>query len=325
MKKYTIKPYETIDYNDWNAFIGKAKNATFLFHRDFMEYHQDRFQDYSLIVKEGETIVSVLPANRVVDMVYSHQGLTYGGLVYDDKLKQAGVIAVLEAILSFLKQNEIDKIYFKTIPSIYHHKPAEEINYALFLANAKLERRDSLSVIDLTKSYSIANGRKEGIKKGLLANLKIIEVDDFDDFWNEILIPNLINKYQAKPVHSIEEIKKLKRLFPDNIRQFNVYHNENIVAGTTVFVSQNVVHSQYIAADETRSKNGSLDFLHNYLLTEVFNEKRFFDFGISNENQGKKLNGGLAFWKESFGASTLIQDFYEVETANHILLTTVLI
>lgn len=325
MKKYTIKPYETKDYNDWNAFIGKAKNATFLFHRDFMEYHQDRFQDYSLIVKEGETIVSVLPANRVVDMVYSHQGLTYGGLVYDDKLKQAGVIAVLEAILSFLKQNEIDKIYFKTIPSIYHHKPAEEINYALFLANAKLERRDSLSVIDLTKSYSIANGRKEGIKKGLLANLKIIEVDDFDDFWNEILIPNLINKYQAKPVHSIEEIKKLKRLFPDNIRQFNVYHNENIVAGTTVFVSQNVVHSQYIAADETRSKNGSLDFLHNYLLTEVFNEKRFFDFGISNENQGKKLNGGLAFWKESFGASTLIQDFYEVETANHILLTTVLI
>lgn len=325
MKNYTIKPYGTKDYNDWNTFISKAKNATFLFHRDFMEYHQDRFEDFSLIVMEGETIVCVLPANRVGDKVYSHQGLTYGGLVYDDKLKQVGVIAVLEALLFFLKQNEIDKIYFKTIPFIYHHKPAEEINYALFLANAKLERRDSLAVIDLTKSYCIAKGRKEGIKKGLLANLKIIEVDDFDDFWNQILIPNLINKYQAKPVHSIEEINKLKRLFPDNIRQFNVYQNENIVAGTTVFVSQNVAHSQYIAADETRSKNGSLDYLHDYLLREVFNEKRFFDFGISNENQGKKLNCGLAFWKESFGASTIIQDFYEVETANHILLTTVLI
>ena len=325
MKSYIIKPYETKDYNDWNTFISKAKNATFLFHRDFMEYHQDRFEDFSLIVMEGETIVCVLPANRVDNILYSHQGLTYGGLVYGDKLKQAGVISVLKALLSFLEQNGIDKIYFKTIPFIYHHKPAEEINYALFLAAAKLERRDSLSVIDLTKSYCIANGRKEGIKKGIIANLKIKEVEDFKDFWNKILIPNLINKHQVKPVHSLEEITKLKMLFPDNIRQFNVYHNDNIVAGTTVFVSQNVAHSQYIAADETRNKNGSLDFLHNYLLTEVFIEKRFFDFGISNENQGKKLNGGLAFWKESFGASTLVQDFYEVETANHILLSTVLI
>ena len=79
MKNYTVRLYEGNDYENWNAFIGQAKNATFLFHRDFMEYHSDRFQDYSLIVLDGEKWVAVLPANVVENQVFSHQGLTYGG------------------------------------------------------------------------------------------------------------------------------------------------------------------------------------------------------------------------------------------------------
>ncbi|MET0760356.1 MAG: GNAT family N-acetyltransferase [Flavobacterium sp.] len=325
MKNYTVKRYETKDYSDWNAFIGKAKNATFQFHRDFMDYHSDRFQDYSLIVMEGEKWVSVLPANSVGNEVFSHQGLTYGGLVYGEKIKLAAVITVFRSVLFFLNENKIGKIHIKTMPSIYHDKPAEELNYALFLAEGKLERRDSLAVIDLSKPYFIANGRKEGIKKGTNNNLQIKEVDGFDDFWNKILIPNLKNKHKANPVHSLQEITKLKMLFPKNIRQFNVFDNENIVAGATVFESKNVAHSQYISANETKNENGSLDFLHYYLLTEVFKEKRFFDFGISNEEQGKKLNGGLLFWKESFGTSTIVHDFYEVATTNFSKLDNVII
>jgi hypothetical protein len=61
------------------------------------------------------------------------------------------------------------------------------------------------------------------------------------------------------------------------------------------------------------------------LIQEVFSNKRFFDFGISNEAGGKKLNNGLSYWKESFGAGTIIHDFYEVETAKYTLLDAVLI
>jgi hypothetical protein len=45
------------------------------------------------------------------------------------------------------------------------------------------------------------------------------------------LIPNLSGRHNAEPVHSLEEIARLKELFPDNILQFNVYHNDAIVAG----------------------------------------------------------------------------------------------
>jgi hypothetical protein len=317
VKNYTVKRYRENDYANWNTFISQAKNATFLFHRDFMDYHKDRFEDYSLMVYKNEKLVAVLPANRVENVVYSHQGLTYGGLVYGEKLKLASIILVFKAVLFYLNENKISKIQIKTLPSIYHNKPAEELNYALFLVEAQLIRRETLAVIDLSKPILITSGRKEGVKKGMANSLEIREEDEFVDFWNDILIPNLENKHQAKPLHSLQEITNLKKKFPENIRQFNVYCKDEIIAGATLFESQNVIHSQYISADKNKNKTGSLDFLYHHLITEVFKEKNFFDFGTSNKNQGRILNKGLSFWKESFGASTIVQDFYEVETINY--------
>lgn len=325
MKNYTVRLYQGNDYENWNAFIGQAKNATFLFHRDFMEYHNDRFQDYSLIVLDGDKWVAIFPANVVGNEVFSHQGLTYGGLVYNEKVKLASIIGTFKSILLFLNDNNIEKLQVKLIPSIYHQKPAEELNYALFLADAMLIRRDSMAVIDLSKKVLVVSGRKEGIKKGITNKLEIKEVDDFEEFWNTILIPNLASKHQTKPVHSLEEITKLKALFPDYIRQFNVYQNGIIVAGTTIFETLTVAHCQYISGKEDKNELGGLDLLFHHLIVEVFKNKRFFDFGTSNENQGRKLNNGLSFWKESFGASTIVHDFYEVKTSNYGLLDTVLI
>ena len=212
MKNYTVRLYQENDYKNWNAFIGQAKNATFLFHRDFMEYHNDRFQDYSLIVLDGEKWVAVLPANVVGNAVFSHQGLTYGGLVYNEKVKLASIITIFKSVLSFLNANKMEKLLVKLIPSIYHQKPAEELNYALFLTEAQLIRRDTMAVVDLLNKNNLSKLRKRSIQKGVLNDFVIKEVDDFEEFWNEILIPNLAQKHQAKPVHNLEEITKLKAL-----------------------------------------------------------------------------------------------------------------
>ena len=148
---------------------------------------------------------------------------------------------------------------------------------------------------------------------------------NFDLFWKEILIPNLDKKHQVKPVHSVEEIQLLQKRFPSNIRHFNVYDVNKIVAGTTVFITENVAHPQYISGNSDKNELGSLDYLYHHLITEVFVDKNYFDFGISNEEQGKKINEGLLFWKESFGAKTVVQHFHEVETSNYYLLDNVLL
>lgn len=317
MPNYTVRKYTSADYSAWNNFINQAKNATFLFHRDFMEYHQDRFEDYSLIVENETDWVGVLPANRVGNEVFSHQGLTYGGLVFKDDLKLEKVILIFKSLLKQLHEERINKLVLKEIPMIYCDFFSDELKYILFLVEAKLIKRDTLSVIDLSKEIRLSKDRKEGVKRGFKNKLEIKEEKDFSAFWNTILIPNLMNKHNAKPVHTLEEILFLKSKFPSNIRQFNVYKENELIGGTTIFESKNVAHSQYISANSFKNEYGTLDYLHHYLITEIFRNKKYFDFGISNEEQGKKLNGGLSYWKESFGATTLTQDFYEVQTKNY--------
>ena len=325
LKQFQVRLYNPQDFDIWNAFVSVAKNATFLFHRDFMNYHSDRFQDYSLMVFEDNKLVAVLPANMNEKVVYSHQGLTYGGLVLSEKVKLNNVIVMFKSVLFFLNNNAVEKLIIKTIPMFYCTNFSDELEYCLFLCKAKLTRKDSLSVIDLTKPYFISKTRRESCNRGKKKGLVIKEESNFELFWNEILIPNLDNKHQIKPVHSALEMELLQARFPKNIRHFNVYDNETIVAGTTIFINNHVAHPQYVSGNAKKNELGSLDYLYHYLITDVFKDKAIFDFNNSNEEQGTKLNEGLLFWKESFGAKTVVQNFYEVATQNYQLLESVLI
>ena len=148
MKQYQVRLYHPQDFTIWNAFISVAKNATFLFDRNFMDYHSDRFKDYSLMVFDGDKLIAVVPANRVEDTVYSHQGLTYGGLILNNKAKLSAVISIFKNVLQFLNENSIEKLIVKTIPTIYTDYFSDELEYCLFIVKAKLYRRDALSVLD---------------------------------------------------------------------------------------------------------------------------------------------------------------------------------
>jgi hypothetical protein len=186
---------------------------------------------------------------------------------------------------------------------------------------AKNTRRDITSVIENSNKLPItSSNRKRGIKKAIKNNLIIKEEDSFEGFWNEILIPNLQETHKAKPVHTLAEITLLKSKFQNNIKQFNVYSEANLLAGITIFESETVAHIQYISANNEGKSFGSLDFLVNFLINKKYADKKYFDFGISNENQGRQINKGLVNWKESFGARSVVHDFYEIKTKNHQLL-----
>lgn len=325
MVSYKVIKYTVSKLEAWNNFVLKSKNGTFLFNRNFMEYHQDRFQDYSLMVYRNEKLTAILPGNILENNLYSHQGLTYGGLVLPSDIKFEVVLEIYKTLLEFLSLNGVEHLVLKKTPKIYCAYFTEETQYLMFLLKAELLKRETLSVISLNAKIKISKNRLEGFKRGIKHGLVIKEEDNFELFWNNILIKNLKKKHNAKPVHSLSDITLLKRRFPKNIRQFNVYYKDVIVAGTTIFESDLVAHSQYISGSENNNVLGSLDFLHVHLINEVFKNKKYFDFGSSNENNGAHINKGLQFWKEGFGARTVTQDFYKISTDNHHALNTVFI
>jgi hypothetical protein len=321
----TVRKYEPQDKLLWDIFIEQAKNATFLFSRDFIEYHKDRFTDYSLLVHKGKELVGLVPANLVENKLYSHPGLTYGGLVLNNKSKLVDVSDYFAAVLSFLNSEGIDSLYIKLLPNIYHLLPSDELQYLLFITEAKLVRTDVSSTIELGNALKIKSNRMEGVKKAKKHNLRITEGAEFDEFWDEILVPNLKERHNAAPVHSLDEIKDLNSSFPNSILQFNVYDGNKLVAGATIFETKNVTHAQYISANADKQTLGSLDFLFEYLIKTRFKDKKYFDFGTSNENSGKNVNKGLQYWKECFGARSIVHQTYEVKTSNYLKIKDVFI
>lgn len=321
---FTVKKYHHSEKTLWDHFISEAKNATFLFYRDFMDYHSDRFQDHSLLVFKEETLFAVLPANLKDGRLHSHQGLSYGGFVLRKDAKFNDVLPAFKALLAYLDSEGIKTFQIKLLPKMYHTLPSDEIDYILFKLKAEITRRDISSVIDNNHKLKLeSSNRKRGIKKGIKNNLRIEANNDFEAFWNEILIPNLHQIHGASPVHTLDDINILSKSFPKHIKLYNVYHENKIVAGATVFETDLVAHVQYISANGTKQQLGSLDYLFNHLINEEFKEKQYFDFGISNENKGEQINEGLQSWKESFGGRSIVHDFYEIQTANHIRLNEV--
>jgi hypothetical protein len=309
-----VLPYEPSFAAEWNRFVAAARNGHFLFDRGFMEYHSDRFVDFSLLFFEKERLIGVLPANRNADTVYSHQGLTFGGVVAGDRLGTARMLAVFDALQSYLAQAGVRSLLYKPVPHIYHRRPAEEDLYALFRNGAELVRRDISAAIDYTCPALPTPVRRASIRKAQEANLALAESDEWEAFW-ELLISVLWSQHSLNPVHSTAEILMLRRRFPKAVRLFTArFPSGPILAGAVIFETTSVAHAQYGSVSEEGRRVRALDALYMFLIDYYRASKRWFDFGISSEQQGRILNSGLAKQKEEFGATAVAYDTYCLPT-----------
>lgn len=297
----------------WDSFLKNARNPHFMFLRDYMDYHSDRFEDCSILFEDEKgNLVAVLPANLTAEKVlFSHQGLTFGGLILDSRSSMGSVSEMFELLLDFCREKEIKKIVYKCMPYIYFLQPSEEDRYALFKNRARLFRRDISSTIYLHNRGTYSKGRKWSVNKAKKADLTFERSFEWDLFWI-ILEEALQKQHQVKPVHSVGEIKLLANLFPENIKLFVAKKSSEIVAGTVIFENRNLVHTQYLANTTLGREVGGLDFVVDQLLDQYSISKQFFDFGISNEDGGWFLNLGLIAQKEGFGARGVVHDFYEM-------------
>jgi hypothetical protein len=305
-----VEQYDAMHRAEWDAFVTESKNGTFLFLRDYMDYHADRFVDHSLIIRHRSRILAVLPANRVGDDVHTHLGLTYGGIISCGRMTTPVMLDVFEAIVARLRHSGASVLHYKTVPWIYHRMAAEEDRYALFLGGAELCRRDVLSVVSPAGDRApIQDRRRRAAAKA--KNVEVARSHDWGTYW-KLLSSHLRARFGAVPVHSLDEIERLHSRFSQNIKLYTAACGDEVLAGVVIYESHLVAHVQYIASSERGLEYGALDKLFLELIDGPFRDKRFFDFGMSNRQDGRVLNRGLIEQKEGFGARAVVHDFYRL-------------
>ena len=276
-----------------------------------MEYHSDRFEDNSLLFYDDDELLALLPANKKDSMLISHGGLTYGGFITNQKMKEYKMLECFSVLKSYMKNNGFLSLIYKTIPYCYYTNPAQEDIYALFRNDAEIIKIEPSSVIDFYYPIKLPKGRKAQIGRAKREGVTIQLSEDFDTFI-ELENDVLREHHNTRAVHTGKELSLLHNRFPEQIELYAAMYKEKMVAGSVVFVYDNVVHTQYLAANDIAKEIGALDYCISEIINKYSPKKRFLDFGISSEEGGKVLNEGLISQKESFGARTLIYQTWKM-------------
>lgn len=315
MNEIGIVRYSSLKEKEWNEFLIHAKNPLFMFDRNYMEYHSDRFQDHSLMFYKKSELVALLPISQHGNEFISHGGLTYGGLILGKEAKQHTVNECFEAMKEYLRDQGIHRMYYKTIPHIYHEQPSEEDKYALYRNNAMLKEVSASTVINLKDPLKMPKGRKAQINRAKREGAIIQRLEDKRCYDIFIRLENevLENRHNTQAVHTSDELFLLHTRFPENIHLYGALLDGELIAGVVVYEYGQVIHTQYMAADERAKTIGALDLAVFTIINEYKETKQWLDFGISTEDGGRYLNEGLIAQKEGFGGRTNVYELWELE------------
>lgn len=308
---YEIEKYRPELKETWDACVEQSANGTFLFKRNYMEYHAHRFVDFSLMIYCKGKLIALLPASLHDDEITSHGGLTYGGFITSAEVSSTQLLDIFKTTAQYLKEQGIATWNYKPVPHIYHTYPHDCEQYALYQLGAERVACNLSSTIDLTSPLRYSELRRRGIKRAQKSGVTIHKSNDFAPFWS-VLEDNLRQRHNVSPVHSLAEITLLHNRFPDEIQLYTAILNNEVVAGCVIYNTGRVAHAQYISASALGKESGALDLLFAHLIEQEYNTSRYFDFGISTEEGGKYLNNGLLSQKEGFGARGIIYETYRI-------------
>jgi lipid II:glycine glycyltransferase (peptidoglycan interpeptide bridge formation enzyme) len=216
----------------------------------------------------------------------------------------------LHSVIEALRAQGARRLIYKPVPHIYHLGPAEEELYALHSVGGRLVRRDISAAVSPTIRPEPSPKRRHAAQRARESGVEVAEDDAIEPFMR--LVEDVLReRHGVTATHTPAEMRRLADRFPDGIRLFTARAGGAMIAGTLVFETPAVAHTQYIAAAPRGRELGAIDAVLAHLIDERYPD-RWFDFGISNSPDGS-LNEGLTRFKEGFGARAVLYDRYALE------------
>ncbi len=306
---------------EWDGFIENSDNGTIFHTRKFLSYHpKDKFTDASLVILKNNKILALFPAVMIErdgkKILSSHSGASYGGFVYKEELSLQDAFAMVHSLLNYGEEIKANRLQLTPPPIIYQSKYSNYIDFALYKNGFNYLKREISSVVqlDFQKCEIVSTFRAEArtaLNKARKLGIEIAECERFEEYY-AILKKNLKMRHNVTPTHSLEELLKLKKMYPSKIRLWGAFLEDRLIAGVCNFsVNPKVVLAFYISHDEKYQEYRAVNLLFAEIMKRYSDENyKFLDFGIFTVNE--EINWGLGRFKENFGARGIFRDsFYK--------------
>jgi len=304
----------------WDEFVWQSNNGTIFHTRKFLNYHPaDRFEDQSLIFKKNKKNIAIFPATLKYEghrkILTSHRGASYGGIITRSTISIKDSFAIVNAIQDYARETGYKGIELTPPPQIYFRKPTNYIDFALVKNCFGYKKREISSVIPLFfKEDEVLQTFKpesrRAVRRAVKLGVTIHESDRFDDFYN-ILKNNLKMRHNVKPTHTLDEIYLLKKIYPERIRLFGAFlEDDTMIAGVIMFdCNEKVTLAFYISHNEEYQNYRGVNYLFFEIIKWAVSKNfSYLDFGIFTVDMDP--NWGLGRFKESFGALGVFRDSF---------------
>ena len=230
-------------------------------------------------------------------------------LVASATLLFAGVPA---ALTERLAADGYKTVELRPTSALFCREPDDALEYALFQQGYRQELEIACA-LPLQKpykalradfSYNKRYDLKRAEKQGLIA--APLQTDDEIRAFHSLLCLNL-QKFDATPVHTIEELLDLYRVrIPDEMSFLGVHDpsGELVAAACLFYFAQtNTLHTQYLATDTRITAYAPSSFLYDAVLREALRRGcAALSLGTCTHERGAVLNTGLILNKEGYGA-----------------------
>jgi hypothetical protein len=283
----------------WNELITLTDPGSLIHKRSFLEYHSDRYEDFSVCVMSEHELCAAIPGTRNGDLWTSHAGLTYGGIISNVK-NPADYIEIIGRLKYLLIDAKIKRMQF-ILPSVSFSPSTLPIQiYALHQNGFTIEEVHLNQVIHTDTSLSIK--KKSNARSAERKGLVVVEGIEHLPAVFEIIQHNLKSKYSRDPVHSLRELELLKTEFLNELKIYAVVKGDSVIAGAITLKSNRIENIQYLGATVEGKRLRAQDYLISELHKKGQVSKMNVSFGKSTAGDGAKLNSPLYDFKDEFNS-----------------------
>ena len=322
----TITKYNEMLFDEWEKFISHSNNGTIFQKQAFLQYHIKRkFVDGSLIIKNKSTIVAVVPAAIKENILYSHPGSSYGGIVLSHNLDFKMIHDILKVIDEYCIAQKYKALFLINSPSIYQKKSDQSLDYLLQWNGFKQTELYISHAVDMSKTSDILSlltkRKRRYINNNQELNSLTFEEEAYLDEFYDILIASK-KKYNTTPTHSLDELIKLKDMFPQQIKLLVTRNENKIIGGSLIFFTNDNVALVFYNTILEEYRESQIAMLQLYKCMEIAKKYNlhWIDFGVSHtpeEENPLAPKFSLIHFKEQFNAKGVLRIAYQKEYENY--------